>query len=105
VVPFLPLLSHAVIVLVAVNIGLGIWVAMYLTMVQDVSASNVSTALGLLSGCGSLAGAVAMWAVGRVTQQTGSFTLPMAAFSLAAVISAVAGCAASRELGMKKGTI
>jgi ACS family hexuronate transporter-like MFS transporter len=96
-VPFLPHLSHAVIVLVAVNIGLGVWVAMYLTMVQDVSASNVSTALGLLSGCGSLAGAVAMWAVGRVTQATDSFTIPMVSFSLAAIISAVAGCAASRE--------
>ena len=103
-VPFLPALSQAVIVLVGVNIGLGIWVAMYLTMVQDVSPANVSTALGLLSGCGSLAGAVAMWAVGRVTQHTGSFTLPMAAFSLAAVISAIAGCAASREPKLKRGT-
>jgi ACS family hexuronate transporter-like MFS transporter len=90
-------LSQAVFVLVAVNMGLGIWVAMYLTLVQDVSAAHVSTALGLLSGAGSLAGAVAMWAVGRVTQHTGSFTLPLAAFSLAAVISAVAGCAVSRE--------
>jgi ACS family hexuronate transporter-like MFS transporter len=102
--PFLPLLSQAVIVLIAVNIGLGIWVAMYLTMVQDVSEANVSTSLGLLSGCGSLAGAVAMWAVGRVTQQTGSFTLPMAAVSVAAVISAAAGCVASRELPLEKGT-
>jgi ACS family hexuronate transporter-like MFS transporter len=103
-VPFLPLLSQAVIVLVAVNIGLGIWVAMYLTMVQDVSPTHVSTALGLLSGSGSFAGALAMWAVGRVTQLTGSFTLPMAAVSLAVVISAVAGCAASREPPVKRGT-
>src|SRR5437870_6805299 len=95
-VPLLPGLSQAVFVLVAVNIGLGVWVAMYLTMVQDVSASHVSTALGLLSGSGSLAGAVAMWAVGRVTQHTGSFVLPMAAFSVAAVVSAIGGCAASR---------
>jgi MFS transporter, ACS family, hexuronate transporter len=97
-------LTQAVCVLVAVNIGLGIWVAMYLTMVQDVSASHVSTALGLLSGSGSLAGAVAMWAVGRVTQHTGSFVLPMAAFSVAAVVSAIAGCAASREPALKRGT-
>ena len=102
-VPFLPLLSQAVIVLVAVNIGLGIWVAMYLTMVQDVTPTHVSTALGLLSGSGSLAGAVAMWAVGRVTQHTGSFALPMAAFSVAALISAVAGCAASRTPAPTKG--
>ena len=97
-VPLLPVLSQAVFVLVAVNIGLGVWVAMYLTMVQDVSSTHVSTALGLLSGCGSLAGAVAMWAVGRVTNQTGSFAIPMTAFSIAAIVSAVAGCAASREV-------
>ena len=98
-------LSPAVFALVAVNIGLGIWVAMYLTMVQDVSAAHVSTALGLLSGCGSLAGAVAMWAVGRVTQHTHSFALPMAAFSVSAVISAIAGWAASRETSLKGGTV
>jgi len=97
-VPLLPRLGQAVLVLVAVNIGLGVWVAMYLTMVQDVSATHVSTALGLLSGCGSLAGALAMWAVGKVTHQTGSFAIPMVAFSIAGVLSAVAGCAASREL-------
>lgn len=104
-VPLLPGLSAAVFVLVAVNIGLGIWVAMYLTMVQDVSSSHVSTALGLLSGCGSLAGALAMWAVGRVTQQTGSFAIPMVAFSVAAVVSAAAGYVASRELAPARGTV
>ena len=96
-VPFLPRLAEAVFVLIAVNIGLGVWVAMYLTLVQDVSSSRVSTALGLLSGCGSLAGALAMWGVGRVTQQTGSFTIPMVAFSMAAAVCAIAGCAANRE--------
>jgi MFS transporter, ACS family, hexuronate transporter len=96
-VPLVPGLAAAVVVLIAVNIGLGIWIAMYLTMVQDVSSAYVSTALGLLSGCGSLAGALAMWAVGKVTQQTGSFVIPMAAFSVAAVLAALAGWAASRE--------
>jgi ACS family hexuronate transporter-like MFS transporter len=99
-VPLLSL-SATVFVLVAVNIGLGIWVAMYLTLVQDVSAAHVSTALGFLSGSGSLAGAVAMWAVGRVTQQTHSFTVPMAAFSVAGVIAAIAGCVVSREASLK----
>jgi len=77
---------------------LGVWVAMYLTMIQDVSDTHVSTALGLVGGCGSLAGALAMWAVGKVTHETGSFTIPMIAFSVAAIVSAVAGCVASREL-------
>lgn len=96
-VPLLPRLAEAIVVLVAVNIGLGVWIAMYLTMVQDVSHSHVSTALGLLSGCGSLAGALAMWAVGRITQHTASFLIPMLAFSVAAALSAVAGCVASRQ--------
>jgi ACS family hexuronate transporter-like MFS transporter len=101
-VPLLAGLKEAVFVLVAVNIGLGVWVAMYLTLVQDVSSSYVSTALGLLSGCGSLAGAMAMWGVGRITQQTGSFTIPMVAFSAASVVCAVAGCIASRELPVRE---
>ena len=96
-VPFLPLLSQAVSALVAVNIGLGIWIAMYLTMAQDVSRTHISTTIGVLSGCGSLAGALAMWAVGKVTHSTASFTIPMAAFAVAAGLAAIAGCIASRE--------
>jgi cyanate permease len=103
-VPFLPGLVEAVAILIAANIGLGIWLAMYLTLVQDLSSAHVSTALGILSGSGSLVGAVAMWAVGRVTQSTGSFVLPMAAFSLAAIVSAVAACAAGREPAVTGGT-
>jgi cyanate permease len=96
-VPFLPLLYQAVAVLVGVNIGLGIWVAAYLTMAQDISKANVSTTIGILSGSGSLAGALAMWAVGKVTQATASFAIPMATFALASGVAAVAGYMASRE--------
>jgi len=96
-VPVLPGLTEAVAVLIAVNIGLGIWISTYLTMTQDIHPSHVSTALGVLSGCGSLAGALAMWAVGRVTEHTGNFLIPMLVFSAVAVISALAGLAATRE--------
>jgi MFS transporter, ACS family, hexuronate transporter len=95
-VPILPM-AGAVTALVIVNFGLGIWVAVYLTMAQEVSATHVSTAIGLLSGCGSLAGALAMWAVGRVTRQTASFAIPMSAVAVAALLSALAGWAASKE--------
>ena len=95
-VPLLPM-AGAVTALVIVNFGLGIWVAVYLTMAQEVSSSHVSTAIGILSGCGSLAGAVAMWAVGRVTRQTASFSIPMGTVAVAAVLAALAGWAASRE--------
>ena len=95
-----PLLSMtgAVIALVLVNFGIGIWVAMYLTMAQEVSSTHISTAIGLLSGCGSLAGALAMWAVGRITKQTGSFSIPMGTVAFAAVLSAIAGWIATKNI-------
>ncbi len=96
-VPFIPGLYHAAAVLIVVNFSIAVWIAMYLTMAQEVSAGNVSTAAGLLGGSGSLAGALAMWAVGRVTKQTGSFVGPMAAVSVAALLAALAGLAATRR--------
>ena len=90
VVPLLPL-GSAVAALVAVNFGTGIWTAMYLTMAQEVSPANPSTSIGILSGCGSLAGAWAMAAVGRITQSTGSFSIPMQMVATAAVVAAIAG--------------
>jgi ACS family hexuronate transporter-like MFS transporter len=95
--PIVPATMSAVIVLIVVNFGIGIWIAMYLTMAQEVSEKNVSTAAGLLGGSGSLAGALAMWAVGKVTQQTGSFAIPMAAVSAAVVVAALAGLAVTRR--------
>lgn len=96
VVPFLPGLRMAVAALVIVNFAVGVWIAMYLTMAQEVSARHVSTAAGLLGGSGSLAGALAMWAVGKVTQQTGSFAWPLAAVAAAALVAAAAGLAVTR---------
>jgi predicted MFS family arabinose efflux permease len=95
-VPILPM-TGAVAALILVNFGLGIWVAVYLTMAQEVSGTHVSTAIGILSGCGSLAGALAMWAVGRVTRQTGSFAIPMSTVAVAALLAALAGWSASKE--------
>ncbi|MEX2261663.1 MAG: MFS transporter [Bryobacteraceae bacterium] len=95
-VPFLPGLREAVAALVVVNFGIGVWIAMYLTMAQEVSPARVSTAAGLLGGSGSLAGALAMWAVGKITHATGSFLLPLCAVAVAALLAALAGLAASR---------
>jgi len=90
-VPLLPNLRSAVLALVAVNFGTGIWTAMYLTMAQEVSPDNPSTSIGILSGCGSLAGAWAMTAVGKITQSTGSFSIPMQMVAMAAVLAAISG--------------
>ncbi len=94
-----PILSTAgaVIALILVNFGLGIWVVVYLTLAQEVSATHVSTAIGILSGCGSLAGALAMWAVGQITQRTGSFAIPMSSVALAAALAAMGGWMASKH--------
>jgi cyanate permease len=96
-VPFVATAWGAVAALVAVNLGLGIWNSMYLTMAQEVSSANVSTAAGTLSGFGSLVGAFAMWAVGRVTNSAGDFTIPMVSVTVAIVLAAIGGWAASRR--------
>jgi MFS transporter, ACS family, hexuronate transporter len=91
VVPALGSLNEAVAALVLVNFGMGLWIASYLTMAQEVSPARVSTAAGLLGGSGSLVGALAMWEVGRLTKQTSSFAIPLAGVAVAAVVAAVAG--------------
>jgi MFS transporter, ACS family, aldohexuronate transporter len=96
-VPFVATAWGAVGALVAVNLGLGIWTSMYLTLAQEVSSENVSTAAGTLSGFGSLVGAVAMWAVGKITESTGGFTIPMMSVAVAIGLAAIAGWAATRR--------
>lgn len=96
-VPFVKATSSAALALVMVNFSIGIWISMYLTMAQEVSETHISTAAGTLSGFGSLVGALAMWAVGRITQRTGSFMIPMVSVAVAVVIAAIAGWAASRN--------
>ena len=97
IVPFVATAWGAVTALVAVNLGLGIWSSMYLTMAQEVSSTHVSTAAGTLSGFGSLVGAFAMWAVGHVTNSAGDFTIPMVSVTVAIVLAAIGGWAASRR--------
>jgi ACS family hexuronate transporter-like MFS transporter len=83
-------------VLIVVNFAIGIWISVYLTMAQEVSVHHISTAAGLLGGSGSLAGALAMWAVGRITHQTGSFAIPMVGVAVAGVLAAIAGLSVTR---------
>ena len=90
-VPFAQDMNIAIVLLVTANFGVGTWIAMYLTMAQEVSSTHVSTAAGLLGGSGSLAGALLMWAVGVVTKETGSFVIPMLGVTVAAVLALFAG--------------
>jgi len=97
VVPFIPSLTGAVVALVVVNFGVGLWITVYLTMAQEVTRTHIPTAVGLLGGAGSLVGALAMWAVGKVTQKTASFSIPTGGVALAVVLGAIVGWAASRQ--------
>ena len=96
VVPSIQSLGGAVTALAVVNFGVGMWIATYLTFAQEVSPKHGSTAAGLLGGSGSLVGALAMWAVGKVTQETASFTIPLFSVVGAVIVAAIAGWAASR---------
>lgn len=79
------------------NFGLGMWMSMYLTFTQEVSKTAVSTAMGLAGGTGSLAGAILMYIVGRVTERTHSFDGPFAGIAAAIAIAWIAGMAATRR--------
>jgi MFS transporter, ACS family, hexuronate transporter len=94
-VPFVATPWAAVAALGAVNMGLGVWSSMYLTLAQEVSSTHVSSAAGTLSAFGSLFGAFAMWAVGRVTNSAGDFTIPMMGVTVAILLAAIAGWASS----------
>jgi len=90
-VPFATDRSVLIAVLMVSNFGLGMWMSQYLTFTQEVSSSAVSTAMGLLGGFGSLAGALLMWIVGMVTERTHSFQGPFVAIAFAICVTWVAG--------------
>lgn len=79
------------------SFGLGMWMSLYLTFTQEVSKTAVSTAMGLAGGTGSLAGAILMWIVGRVTERTHSFDGPFAGIAVAIAIAWIAGMFATRR--------
>ena len=88
--------NQMVALLVVSNFGIGMCMSMFLTLTQEVSKTAVSTAMGLLGGMGSLAGAVLMWLVGIVTQRTHSFSGPFIAIAGAMAIAWAAGLVSTR---------
>ena len=98
IIPWLTDLRTIVVLLTLVNFAIGIWITTYLTMASEVSSHHVSTAAGLLGGSGSLFGALAMWAVGMVTQTTSSFAVPLISVSVAACLASLAGIAVSQSV-------
>ena len=100
VIPWLSDLKTIVVLLTLVNFAIGIWITTYLTMASEVSSHHVSTAAGLLGGSGSLFGALAMWAVGTVTQATASFAIPLISVSVAACLASLAGMAVTQAVSI-----
>ena len=88
--------SQMIALLVASNFGIGMCMSMFLTLTQEISKTAISTAMGLLGGIGSLAGALLMWLVGIVTQHTHSFTGPFIAIAFAMLIAWTAAMMATR---------
>lgn len=82
-------LSWAVILICAMNFALGVWISLYLTIAQEVDPQRISTIAGILGASGSLAGALVMWAVGHVTERTGSYSLPLTGVAIAGVLAAI----------------
>ena len=73
--------------LIVCNFACGVWIAMYLTLAQEVSEQHLSTAAGLLGGSGSLFGALAMSGVGAVTASTSSYAIPFLAVPIAGAVA------------------
>jgi ACS family hexuronate transporter-like MFS transporter len=96
-VPFAGDRATLIALLMISNFGLGMWMSQYLTFTQEVSKTSVSTAMGLLGGFGSLAGALLMWIVGIVTERTHSFEGPFLAIAGAISIAWLAGMFAERK--------
>lgn len=67
-------INHITAVLCIALFGLGWFMSNYLSFSSEVSTARVSTAVGLLGGIGSLAGAGFMLLVGWVVQWSGGFT-------------------------------
>lgn len=88
--------STMIALLVVSNFGLGMWMSTYLTFTQEVSATAVSTAMGLAGGVGSLAGAFLMWIVGFVTERTHSFNGPFVGIACLIACAWLAGVSAER---------
>src|SRR6185295_16794022 len=87
--------SQMIALLVVSNFGVGMCMSMFLTLTQEISKTAISTAMGLLGGIGSLAGALLMWLVGIVTQRTHSFAGPFLAIAGAMLIAWTAAFIAS----------
>jgi len=73
-VPHIRATAAVLTIIFAMAVSLGVWIAHYLSALQDVSERQVSSVSGIIGAFGAFAGGLGMWAVGIVTSKAGGFT-------------------------------
>jgi ACS family hexuronate transporter-like MFS transporter len=86
-VPHLHAMWAVMAVICCMALSLGVWIAHYLSALQDVSERQVSSVSGIIGACGAFAGALGMWAVGIVTSKAGGFAPVFIALGLLPVVA------------------
>jgi hypothetical protein len=74
-------------IILVMAVSLGVWIAHYLSALQDVSDSQVSSVSGIIGAFGAFAGALGMWAVGIVTSKPGGFSLVFLALGVMPIVA------------------
>lgn len=86
-VPQIQATSTALAIIFVMAVSLGVWIAHYLSALQDVSERQVSSVSGIIGSCGAFAGALGMWAVGIVTSKAGGFMPVFVALGVMPVVA------------------
>ncbi len=88
-VPHVSTFSAALAIIMIVSIGIGAWIANYISALQDLSHRHVATVAGTIGCCGAFAGAVGMWAVGLVSSTHFGFGPVFIALALMPVVASL----------------
>lgn len=88
-VPHIETFSKVLSVIVIVCIGIGAWIANYISALQDLSHRHVAAVSGTIGCCGAFAGALGMWAVGLISSTRFSFGPVFIALALMPVIASL----------------
>lgn len=86
-VPHVKAMSAALAIIFVMAVSLGVWIAHYLSALQDVSERQVSSVSGIIGAFGAFAGALGMWGVGVVTSHAGGFAPVFIALGVMPVIA------------------
>lgn len=86
-VPRIRATSTVMTIILLMAISLGVWIAHYLSALQDVSDRQVSSVSGIIGAFGAFAGGLGMWVVGIVTSKAGGFAPVFIALGVMPVVA------------------